>query len=45
MGILFEAELNNTTYCFKKPLLRSWFPIYWELANPAEYRIGYYEGG
>ena len=41
MGILFEAELNNTTYCFKKLLLRSCFSIYWELANQAEYRIGY----
>ena len=27
IGILFEAEFNDAIYCFKKPLLKSFYAI------------------
>ena len=43
IGILFEAEFNDAIYCFKKPLLKSFYAIIFmsDLLKPADYRINY----
>jgi len=45
MGLLFEAEVDGVTYCFKKPLLKASLFIFKKLNNPLDYRIHYEEVG
>jgi len=44
LGILFEAEFEDTMYCFKKPLLKSFYATLLKLTfyfKQADYRINY----